>query len=79
MVDENGKVIGKVNDDGSVVSNTGKSLGSVSKEQVTDEIAKKFNKPNKTGGTGAANVLVDYLVGGNSKDGVAVVNKVPIK
>lgn len=80
VVDADGKVIGKVNEDGSVVSNTGKSLGVVSKEQVTDEIARKFNKANKlSGGTGTGNLLVDYLVGGNSKDGVAVVNKVPIK
>ena len=80
VVDENGKIIGKVNDDGSVVSNSGKAMGTVSREKVTDEIARKFNTGNKlSGGAGSATLLVDYLVGGNSKDGVAIVNQVPIK
>ena len=79
VVDANGKVIGKVNADGSVVSNSGKSMGTVSKEQVTDEIAKTFSKSIKSSGSGVTSLLVDYLVGGNSKDGIAVVNKVPIK
>ena len=80
VVDADGNIIGKVNDDGSVVSNSGKILGVVSKEKVTDEIARKFSKGrNGAGGVGSRNLLVDYLVGGNSKDGVAVVNKIPIK
>ena len=79
VVDENGNIIGKVNKDGSVVSNSGKSLGTVSEEKVTDEIAKKFNSASKSSGAGSTSLLVDYLVGGNSKDGVAVVNQVPIK
>lgn len=80
VVDGNGNVIGKVNDDGSVVSNSGKPLGQVSKEKVTDEIAKLFNENAKSSdGSGSTSLLVDYLVGGNSENGVAVVNKVPIK
>ena len=80
VVDSSGKVIGKVNEDGTVVSNSGKSLGTVSKEKVSEEIVKQF----RAAGTGAATgtteaLLVDYLVGGNSKDGVAVVNKVPVE
>lgn len=77
VVDENGKVIGKVNADGTVVSNSGKKLGTVSEEKVTDEIANKFNATTQSDNA-AVILLVDFLVGGNSKDGVAVVTKVPV-
>ena len=73
------KVIGSIVN-GKAVSDSGKSLGTVSKEKVTDEIVKKFScTAPSSSGAGSPNLLVDYLVGGNSKDGVAVVNQVPIK
>ncbi len=80
VVDSSGKVIGKVNEDGSVVSNSGKTLGTVSKEAVTDELVKQFDKERVIAGKSAVQtLLVDYIVGGNSKDGVAIVNKVPVE
>ncbi len=83
VVNDKGEVIGKVAKDGSVVSNNGKSLGRVSKESVTPELARQFGRSAPAGQSGGSSVtptwLVDYLVGGNSKDGVALVTKVPIK
>jgi len=79
VMDGSCKVIGSVVN-GKAISPSGKSLGSVSKEKVTDEIVKNFNCSSKSsGGSGSPSLLVDYLVGGNSKDGVAVVNQIPIK
>ncbi len=82
VVNAKGDVIGKVNADGSVVGNDGKSLGTVSNESVTAELANQLETsttPSSATGGIAPTWLVDYLVGGNSKDGVAVVTKVPIK
>jgi len=81
VVDANGNVIGKVNADGSVVGLDGKFLGTVSKEAVTAELARQLgtSTPGSASGGATSTWLVDYLVGGNSKNGVAVVTKVPIK
>ncbi len=79
VVNEKGEVIGKVNEDGSVVGTDGKSLGSVSEEAVTAELASKFSTDSASGGVSTPVWLVEYLVGGNSKDGVAIVTKVPIE
>jgi len=78
VVNGKGEIIGTVSKNGKVIGNDGKSLGSVSEEAVTPELVSKFSAGSASGG--AAPVwLVDYLVGGNSKNGVAVVEKVPVE
>ncbi len=83
VVNDKGEVIGKVNESGAVVSNSGQSLGTVSEESVTPELARKLGSRPTSSSTGGSGItptwLVDYLVGGNSKDGIALVTKVPIK
>lgn len=79
VVNDKGEVIGKVDANGKVVGNDGKELGTVSTEAITPELAKQFSTASSSGDSSTPAWLVEYLVGGNSKNGVATVQKVPIK
>lgn len=79
VVDENGVVIGTVNEDGTVTDANGNTIGLAKREIVTEEIANKLGIERIDPADAATVLLVDYLVGGNSKNGIAVVEKMTIQ
>ena len=95
LVDPNtGETLAKKNADGTYTDINGKNLGKASSEDLTNEEAQKlgltegrrneFGLPSSTGTDGndtqqLPTWLVEYLSGGNSKNGVAIVEKIPVQ
>lgn len=80
VVDADGKEIGKVVD-GKVVDANGNEIGSVNKETLSTEMAKSLGvSESELNGANAEAIarLVDFLSGGNSHNGIAIVQKMPV-
>lgn len=79
VVDMNGKVIGKVNKDGTVVGLNGEVLGEVERVitgtggQLLDDAESRLASGKKSSKVGA---YVDFISGGTAKDGILSVMKI---
>ncbi len=82
VIDATGKVIGKQTADGTVVSESGEVIGKVADEPISDEDAKSFGLPSKKArqaNFASRTRFIDFLSGGNSKNGVATVEKITVQ
>jgi len=82
VIDAAGNVIGKQQSDGTVVSSTGEVIGKVEADSLSDSEAKQLGLPTaaeRNESEAATARIVEYLSGGNSKNGIANVEKITVQ
>jgi len=82
VVDTTGKVIGKQSANGTVVNNSGEVIGKVAADTLSDDEAKQLGLPTaaeRNEAQAAVARIVEYLSGGNSKNGIATVQKITVQ